>query len=165
MHIESDLIYSRPTQSDIADMAVFFTEQMQGIETVGYESWDGDWNIENYHTLQHFESYLSDPTIYLEIVSYDARIVWYLEARQSKKDNSKIHIWWVLVDSKFQWRGIAKKLYKHLEEFVWQHSEINDITASVLRKNIPSMKLHEILNYSIESSDESDIHFIKEIIK
>jgi hypothetical protein len=30
------------------------------------------------------------------------KIIGYLEARQSKKDNSKIHVWWVLVDSKFQ---------------------------------------------------------------
>jgi GNAT superfamily N-acetyltransferase len=165
MHPQSNILYSRPTQTDITDMIVFFAEQMQGIELVGYEPWDGDWNIENYHTTKHYESYISDPTIYLEIVSYDMRIIGYLEARQSKKENSKIHVWWVLVDSKFQWRGIAKKLYKHLEEFVWQHSEIKNITASVLRKNIPSVKLHEIMNYSIENSDDDDIHFIKEIVK
>lgn len=156
------LTYSRPMSSDITAMTRFFAEQMQPTIEQWYTQEDIDWNIAEYHTENHFKKYIIDNNIYLEIVKYWWEIIGYIEARESQKDNSRIHIWWVLVDKKFQGRWIAKQLYWNLEDFVANHEYLNIVSAGVLLKNTISIQFHKSLKYEVESEDDYERVFIKD---
>jgi ribosomal protein S18 acetylase RimI-like enzyme len=158
----SDIIYSRPIQSDIADIALFFAEQMQSTTEQWYTQEDIDWNISDHHRQDQFEQYIRDPQMYLEIVRSEWEIVGYIEARQNQTDNSRLHVWWVLVDSRFQWKWIAKNLYSHLQDHLRQNGYMK-FTASTKKQNSVSIWFHISQWFSQIWETDEDFEFEKTI--
>lgn len=160
MLTESDLIYSRPAPTDITDMTVFFAEQMRRTTEQWYIDEDIEWNISDHHRWEQFEQYIYDPQIYLEIARSEWEIVGYIEARENQKNTSKIHVWWVLVHPRFQWRWIAKNLYSHLQDYMRQSGHTK-LTASTKKGNSVSIWFHISQWFSQIWETDEDFEFEK----
>lgn len=163
MSIEFSPIYSHPTIDDVTIMTRFFAEQIQFTTEQWYTQEDIEWNITEHHTEELFKEHINNQNIYLLIAKFWWKIIWYIEARESQKDNSRVNIWWVLIDKEFQGKWIAKMLYWRLENFVKNHECLNTISAGVLVKNTVSIQFHKSLKYWVESENDYEIVFIKNV--
>ena len=158
-----DYSIERPTLEYIQKLTEFFAEQVSKTTEQWYTAEDIEWNIVEHHTQEHFSRYLKDPKIYLWIMKFDSEIVGYTEARESTKNNKNIHVWWILVESRFQKRGIAKALYERLETYGicnWYST----ITASTKKQNYASIKFHENIGFVLTWESDEDFDFIKQIL-
>lgn len=160
MHPQSNISYSRPTQTDIMDMTVFFAEQMRFTTEQWYTDEDIEWNISDHHRQDQFEQYIHDSQIYLEIVRSEWGLVGYIEARKSQKDSSRMHVWWVLVDTESQWKWIAKNLYSHLQDYMKQ-TGYTKLSASMKKGNSVSIWFHISQWFSQIWETDEDFEFQK----
>lgn len=158
------MLYVRLNHTILDSAYEFFAKQMERIEFFWFEKWDGKWNIETYHTTEHFTSYIENADVYIELALDDNyNIIGYIEARKSKKDSKTIHIWWILVDELEHWKWIGKNLMKRLEVFAKENNFIR-ISSEILKKNLVSIKLHEKLDYIqawTSKHSEWEIEFVK----
>ncbi len=156
--------FSSITQDNVAKVTDFFAYEIQNMLYLGYSKEDINWNIHEHHNIDSLSEAIKDNENFFEIAMVENEIIGYIEMRKSSNTWDQLNFWWVFVRHDFQWQWIAQTLHQHAEKFA-QEKWYNQIWSSSTNKNISSIKLHKILEYTIIQKDDLEIFFEKILSK